>query len=295
MSDKNTGQTAAGAAAPKWRKMKNRDSDIYAVETLLRAMESKCVGACGRFLALDETKGGVWMLNEKSKNPSALLINSKSTIIPVLCGKKEIPTPDFLKDFIKKNKIHSAQGQKEDVLVLEDKMKQMGAQASDIYDYDLMSLDRQPDQKAISSGPSNLILRAPRLIDLDAIAPLQAAYEREEVLPSGSDFSPAASRVNLANIIAKGQMLCAEIGGRIIGKININAVSFTRYQVGGVYIHPDFRGLGIARRMAAEFTSTLIKTGRGITLFVKKKNIQAQRLYSGLGFSVSGDYRITYF
>jgi predicted GNAT family acetyltransferase len=175
-------------------------------------------------------------------------------------------------------------------------MKQMGARASDIYDYDLMSLDRQPYQKAVSSGPSNLILRAPRLIDLDAIAPLQAAYEREEVLPSGSDFSPAASRINLANIVSKkGQMLCAEICGRVIGKININAVSFTRYQVGGVYVHPDFRGLGIARRMAAEFISSLIKTGKGVTLFVKKKNIPAQRLYTGLGFTVSGDYRITYY
>jgi predicted GNAT family acetyltransferase len=287
MSDKSLTEMA-------WRKMKNRDSDIYAAEVLLRAMESKCVGACGRFLALNETKGSVWLLNEKNKNPSALLIYSRSTIIPVLCGKKEIPAPVFLKEFIKKSKIHSAQGQKEDVIVLEDKMKQMGAQASDIYDYDLMSLDRQPDQKAISSGPSNLILRVPRLIDLDAIAPLQAAYEREEVLPSGSDFSPAASRVNLANIVSKGQMLCAEIGGRIIGKININAVSFTRYQVGGVYVHPDFRGLGIARRMAYKFISSLVSEGKGVTLFVKKANTTARGLYSSLGFMYSGDYRIIY-
>jgi predicted GNAT family acetyltransferase len=279
----------------KWRKMKNRDSDISAVETLLRAMENKCVSACGRFLSLNETKGNVWTLIGKSAKPSALLINSRSTIIPVLCGKKEIPRPGFLKEFIKKNKIHSAQGQKEDTLILEKEMKQMGAQPADTYDYDLMSLDRQPNQKSFSSGPSNLVLRTPRLTDLDAIAPLQAAYEQEEVLPSGSSFSPVASRINLANIIANGQILSAEICGRLVGKININAVSFTRYQVGGVYVHPDFRGLGIARRMAAEFTSSLIKTGRGVTLFVKKSNFQAQRLYSGLGFTVSGDYRITYY
>jgi len=280
---------------PKWRKMKSKDSDIYAAETLLRVMETKCVSACGRFLALNETKGSVWLLSEKSASPSALLIYSRSTIIPVLCGKKEIPCPDFLKEYIRKKKIHSAQGQKEDVLILEDKLKQMGAQNSDIFDYDLMSLDKQPEKNCFSSGPANLVLRTPRLIDLDAIAPLQAAYEKEEVLPSRSDFSPAASRVNLANIIAKGQILCAEISGRIVGKININAVSFTRYQVGGVYVHPDFRGLGIARRMAAEFIASLIKTGRGVTLFVKKSNLKARRLYSGLGFTVSGDYRITYF
>jgi ribosomal protein S18 acetylase RimI-like enzyme len=280
---------------PKWRKMKKKESDIKAAETLLRTNENKCVGACGRFLSLDETKGHVWTLNENKTSPSALILYSKSTLIPVLCGKKEIPSPDFLKEFIKKKKIHSLQGQKEDALVMENKFKQMGAQTSCFFDYDLMSLDKQPDQKCFSSGPVNLILRAPRLIDLDAIAPLQAAYEKEEVLPTGSSLSPATSRVNLAHIIAKEQILCAEIDGRIVGKININAVSFTRYQVGGVYVHPDFRNLGIARRMAAEFIASLINTGRGVTLFVKKANIHAKRLYAGLGFTVSGDYRITYF
>ena len=275
--------------------MKDKKSDIKAAETLLRTNERNCVGACGRFLSLNETKGHVWMLNEITTSPSALLIYSRSTIIPVLCGKKEIPSPDFLKEYVKKKKIHSLQGQKEDALVLEEKLKQMGAQPSDIYDYDLMSLDMQPDQQCFSSGPENLVLRVPHLIDLDAIAPLQAAYEKEEVLPSGSSLSPASSRVNLAHIIAKEQMLCAQINGRIVGKININAVSFTRYQVGGVYVHPDFRGMGIARRMAAEFIASLINTGRGVTLFVKKANTHAQRLYLGLGFTVSGDYRITYF
>jgi len=280
---------------PKWRKMKKKESDIKAAETLLLANENRCVSACGRFLSLDETKGHVWMLNENKTSVSALIIYSKSTVIPVLCGKKEIPSPDFLKEFVKKKKIHSLQGQKEDALVLENILKQMGAQTSDIFDYDLMSLDKLPDQKCFSSGPVNLILRAPRLIDLDAIAPLQAAYEKEEVLPTGSSLSPATSRVNLAHIIAKGQILCAEIDGRIVGKININAVSFTRHQVGGVYVHPDFRNLGIARRMAAEFIASLINSGRGVTLFVKKANLHAKRLYTGLGFTVSGDYRDTYF
>jgi uncharacterized protein len=280
---------------PKWRKMKDKESDIKAAETFLREYETKCVSACGRFLSLDETKGHVWLLNANKTAPSALLVYSRSTVIPVLRGNKEIPSPDYLKEFVKKKRLHSLQGQKEDVLVLEGVLKQMGAQTSDIYDYDLMSLDAQPDRQCFSSGPENLVLRAPRLIDLDAVAPLQAEYEKEEVLPSGSDFSPVTSRVNLARIIANGQILCAEINGRIVGKININAVSFTRYQVGGVYVHPDFRGKGIARKMTAEFISTLISTGRGITLFVKKTNLHAQRLYAGLGFTISGDYRITYF
>jgi len=276
----------------RWKKMKKKD--ISAVEALLRAMEGRCVSACGRFLIRDESGDPVWTLRGRDGEIAGLLINSRSTVIPVLCGR-EIPFPRFLGGFFIRKKIHSVQGLREEVIVLQNALEKMGRQIADIFDYDLMSLDRQPDPKGFLSGPSNLVLRVPQMTDLDAVAPLQAAYEQEEVVPNGSTFSPAASRVNIANIVSRAQVLIAEICGRAVGKINISAVSYTRYQVGGVYVHPDFRGLGIARRMAAEFIAPLINEGRGVTLFVKKSNLAARRLYTSLGFSVKGDYRITYY
>lgn len=277
----------------RWRKMKDRD--IPSIETMLCDMEENCVVACGRFLSREPSRDHIWILSGKKGDISALMINSKNTLIPILFGNKEITYPRFLKGFMRRKNIHSVQGLKEDVLVLEFAMEDMGKIIADIYDYYLMSLDINPDLKGYSSGPSNLTLRVPQMIDLDEIAALQAAYEIEEVLPKGSVFSPAASRVNIANIIYGGQILAAEISGRLVGKINISAVSFTRYQVGGVYVHPDFRGLGIARRMASEFIGSLIAQGRGVSLFVKKSNLAARRLYSGLGFNFKGDYRITYY
>jgi predicted GNAT family acetyltransferase len=187
------------------------------------------------------------------------------------------------------------QGLTEEVRLFENALEKMGKAAEDTFDYDLMDLDNLPSVKSLSSGPKNLALRAPQLTDLDAIAPLQAAYEHEEVLPKGSVFSHAASRVNIANIISGGRILAAELDGRLVGKINVSAISFTKYQVGGVYVHPDFRGMGIARRMAAEFITSLINEGRGVTLFVKKTNVPARGLYRGLGFRTRGDYRITYY
>jgi len=277
----------------RWRKMKNRD--IPQIECLLRDMENDCVTACGRFIFRQPQRDRVWKLCGKKGELSALLINSKSTLIPVLRGIKEIPHPDFLKGFLRLKKIHSVQGLTEEVRLFENALEKMGKAAMDIFDYDLMALDKLPSLKSPSSGPENLVLRVPELTDLDAIAPLQAAYEQEEVLPKGSVFSPAASRVNIANIISGGRILAAELDGRLVGKINVSAVSFTRYQVGGVYVHPDFRGNGIARRMAAEFTASLINEGRGVTLFVKKTNSPARGLYYGLGFRKRGDYRITYY
>jgi len=274
-----------------WRKMSKKD--VFRVEDLLRDMEDDCVTACGRYLAR-EPGDSVWMLCGGRREFFAVLVNSRSTLIPVLCGMNEIPSPLFLKNFFRLKKIHSVQGLKSEVLVLEKYMKSFGRTVSEIIDYDLMCIDRPPVNRE-NPRAANIVLRVPRLIDLNALAPLQAAYEQEEVLHKDSVFSAEASRINLANIIKAGRILAAELNGRLVGKINVSAVSFTRYQVGGVYVHPDFRGLGIGRRMAAEFISSLTGEGRGVTLFVKKSNIPARRLYTGLGFTVRGDYRITYY
>jgi len=276
---------------PGWRKLK--PNEIPRAEMLLRDMENECVTACGRFL--EPSRGPVWKLSGKNRKISALLINCSSTLIPVLCGIREIPNPKFLKRLIRSKKIHSVQGLKEEVIIFEKEMEKAGALTAEIFDYDLMSLDNLPPEMGRSSGPANLVLRTPKMTDLDALAPLQGAYEREEVIPKGSVFNPEASRINIVNIVSKGKVLAAELNGQFVGKINVSAVSFTRYLVGGVYVSPDFRGLGIGRRMAAEFISSLISEGRGVSLFVKKNNTAARRLYLSIGFKKIGDYRITYY
>ena len=286
----------------RWRKMK--DKDIPQTEKLLSDMEYDYVSACGRYLVRDKLKDPVWLLTGKDSGFSALIVNSRSTVIPVLCGMKKIPALDFFKGFFRTKKIHSIQGLKEEVLILEDAVKKFGWKTADTIDYDLMSIDKagNREQKKTAGDEitrygkiSNIVLKTPGLSDLDAIAPLQGAYEKEEVIPNGSVFSPAASRINTANIIANGRILAAQIEGRFVGKINVSAVSFTRFLVGGVYVHPDFRGKGIAAKMASVFIESLLNEGKGITLFVKKSNTAARRLYAGLGFKIQNDYRIAYY
>jgi len=257
-------------------------------------IENDYVNACAKFIARKEVNTLIWVLCGKNDEIQALLINSKSNILPVLRGVK-ISALDLKKSFLPSKKIHSVQGLKNEVIVLEGELSKNGWKAKEIIDYELMSLDAPPDKRKNTPDFSNLVLRTPVMTDIDALAPLQAGYEKEEVLPKGSNFSPAASRLNLSNIIAKGQVLAAEINGRLIGKINVSGVSFTRYQVGGVYVHPEFRGMGIGRHMAYEFISSLIREGRGVTLFVRKTNTSARRLYSSLGFTAISDYRILYY
>jgi ribosomal protein S18 acetylase RimI-like enzyme len=274
-----------------WRKIKN--SDFPAVEKLLKSAENNYVNACSKFIEKEENSSFFWVLSGK-KEISALIIYWKNNILPVLCGHID-SLNDFYKNFLSAKKIHSIQGLKDEVIALEKEINKNNREPVDIIDYDLMRLDTLPKEKNILSGFSKLILKTPQMTDIDGIAPLQAAYEQEEVLPKGATFNPASSRVNTSIIIAKRQVLAAEVDEKFIGKINVSAVSFTRYQVGGVYVCPEFRGKGVARQMTHEFISSLISEGRGVTLFVKKTNAAARRLYSNLGFKLINNYRISYY
>jgi ribosomal protein S18 acetylase RimI-like enzyme len=280
------------ADARRWKKLSWRD--INAAETLLQKNENLYTGASGRFLKRSPGADHVWILKDREGTASALLIHSKRTLFPVFqCGA--LPIPRFMGRFYRRWPLHAIQGLREEAALLEDGMAQIGLSPRESIDYELMALDREPDAGLLREGPKGLILRPPRAKDVDDLFILQSGYEREEVLPAGVGFNPAVCRWNLERILAKERVLAAELDGRIVGKINTSADSFTRSLIGGVYVHPDFRNRGIAQRMTAEFTGTLIAEGRGISLFVKKRNPSARTVYRRLGFTAVGDYRISYY
>ena len=276
----------------KWRKMKNRESP--AAEALLKSHERWCMNACSRYINLKSLKGEVWILHGENGEPSAIVVHARRGLLPVLCGKEHVPAPHFLHGFFSKTTIYSLQGKKDDVLKMETVMEGTGMVATEKSDFDLMCIDKLPNGFG-SAGPTELVIRKPKLADLDTLVSLHAAYEKEEVLPAGRNPNPATTRMNMERIFSKEQMLVAELDGRLVGKINTNAVTFTRYQVGGVYVHPDYRGRGIARRMAGEFIAGLVAQGRGISLFVKKSNTAARLVYRNIGFEILGSYRINYY
>jgi predicted GNAT family acetyltransferase len=47
--------------------------------------------------------------------------------------------------------------------------------------------------------------------------------------------------------------------------------------------------------MTAAFVGELHEQGMGLTLFVKKNNPAAQKIYRQVGFKAVGDYRISYY
>ncbi|MDR0878604.1 MAG: GNAT family N-acetyltransferase [Treponema sp.] len=277
----------------RWRKMKKRET--AGSEALLRKQELLCVGACGKFLHRDAAEDHVWTLKDSGDNISALVIQSRRSLFPVLNGQAAVPLPRFLTGFFGNASVHAVQGLREESILLENGMTELGFTARENIDYNLMSLDAEPDRRCFTAGPPGLIIRQADVIDTDALFILQSGYEKEEVIPRDAEFNPAACRLTLQHILGNEQILAAEFDGRLVGKINTSMTSFTRKQIGGVYVHPDYRGLGIARRMTAEFVRILIARGWGTTLFVKKSNTQARAAYLSVGFKFLADYRISYY
>ena len=253
------------------------------VETLLQSHEAWCMNACSRYTDNDSQ---VWVLRGVNGKLTAVIVIARQSLLPVLCTA-HIPPLHFISN------IHSLQGKKQDVLIVAAALGKAGLYAAQNIDFDVMRLDRPP--LGFPPGPAGLVIRRPLQTDMDALAALHAAYEQEEVLPAASEFNPAVSRLNTERLFSGQQMLVAQLGGRLVGKINTNAVTFNRFQIGGVYVDPVYRGLGIACRMAGEFASGLIAQGKGISLFVKKTNTIARRVYQRIGFTAAGDYRINYF
>ncbi|MDR2535373.1 MAG: GNAT family N-acetyltransferase [Treponema sp.] len=279
----------SGAAV--WHKIENDPKALL----FLRSRELYCVAASARFLSNSGSYDHAWSLQDGRGRIIALLIHSKRSFFPVFNSRLDIPIPRFMDRFLRKIALHAIQGLQREVEVLETGLIPLGVVPAEQIDYDLMALDRLPNTNSLSKGPQKLVLRRPTGSDIEALFPLQAGYEQEEVLPTGAVFNPASCRLSLEHIIANEQILIAELEGRILGKINTNAESFSRYQIGGVYILPEYRGLGIGSRLTAAFVRDIVIAGKGVSLFVKKQNLAARIVYRRIGFISLEDYRITYY
>jgi GNAT superfamily N-acetyltransferase len=283
-----------------------RKGQCPACEAFLRRLEPYCTAACARFLRRRYGEDAVWYMagpgREAGESVSSVLIRSNQSLLPVFDGQRAFSVPRFLRFSSGSSPLHAIQGLREDAELVEEAIRSQCV-PKDRIDYDLMILDAGPEHEALNGrlrtlllrGPSGLSFRHPGVSDMEELFPLQAAYEREEVLPKGAVFSPPSARMSLEHAIVRVHILIAELDGRIVAKINTNAVSFTRYQLGGVYVHPDYRGHGIATAMTAAMVLEFAAGGMGMTLFVKKHNAAARTVYQRLGFRTIGDYRISYY
>jgi predicted GNAT family acetyltransferase len=145
------------------------------------------------------------------------------------------------------------------------------------------------------AGDFPLEIRRAKLADLQAILPIQEAYEKEEILFRDEDFSISKTRGELKFNLKTQLVYLGFHAGRLVAKGGTNARGFTCDQIGGVYTCPDLRSKGIARLLMRRLLCHIFADGKSACLFVKKHNLPALRLYGGLGFRIAENYRISYF
>jgi len=108
-------------------------------------------------------------------------------------------------------------------------------------------------------------------------------------------FDPAACRATQAKNLKTQLVYLATVHGRVVARAQTNARGWVFDQIGGIFVDPEFRGLGLGRGVVDALVSDLAVRGRGVSLFVKKINSVARSLYLSMGFCISRDYRVSYF
>jgi RimJ/RimL family protein N-acetyltransferase len=260
----------------------------------LRTREAMCVSACDRFLDADCLSDSIWVLSRGGQMMRAILMYSKRTLFPVLDGLTAIPVPMFLKRFLLSVPIHAVHGLLDDVSVMEAELYPLGYEPVTRIDYYLMAWDDWTQAPEYVPPVPGLTLRPAQISDYKALFEMHLSYELEEVAVNMKRYKPELARLSLSRILEREEMLVAEYRGELVGKINTNARSFTRRQLGGIYVKPPYRRMGIAQTMVAAMRDKFRREKTALSLYVRKSNIPAQIVYKRAGFRTIADYRISY-
>ncbi|HAE22864.1 MAG TPA: hypothetical protein DCG47_11145, partial [Spirochaetaceae bacterium] len=160
--------------------------------------------------------------------------------------------------------------------------------------YSIMALEASDYRP--KRGPRGAYLSCRATVeDLEELSVLAGLYDREEVLTYLHSYDAAASKAGQLRSLKTQIVYLIRWQGRVVGRAQTNARAWTRDQLGGIYVLPEFRGLGIGRLVVQALIEDRLAEGRGLSLFVKESNAPALGLYRSLGFKDEGSYRVDYF
>ena len=127
--------------------------------------------------------------------------------------------------------------------------------------------------------------------DLGELLPAAAAMFTEEV-----GFDPVARygegyAARLRTLIA-GQRcaIVTDVNGRVIFKADAGIVNLDAAQVQGVWLHPDYRGYGLAKTFFAAAAQILQRRYPHLSLYVNDYNARALAMYRGTGWEQIGQF-----
>lgn len=127
--------------------------------------------------------------------------------------------------------------------------------------------------------------------DLGELLPAAAAMFTEEV-----GFDPVARygdgyAARLRTLIAgQRSAIVTDVNGRVIFKADAGIVNLDAAQVQGVWLHPDYRGCGLAKPFFASAAQILQRYYPHLSLYVNDYNARALAMYRGTGWEQIGQF-----
>lgn len=135
-----------------------------------------------------------------------------------------------------------------------------------------------------------------RECDIDALMPLELAYQIEEVVPACRAVSRTQVRKHLEHLIRNEYVLAlVNDKNEFVAKVNTNAIARRYAQIGGVYTMTNYRNNHFASLLLELLLAKIIASHRRPVLYVKNENEIAKKLYHTLGFKPSRDFTIAYY
>ena len=155
----------------------------------------------------------------------------------------------------------------------------------------LLVIDSDP---LVTADPQ---VRQVRQNEIDLLLPACVAMFTEEVGVSPLAGGAAdAYRARIAELVRHGRAYARIDGDRVVFKAEIGAVGDGVCQVQGVWVAPEYRGLGLgAPGMAAVIDHARRDHARVVSLYVNDFNVVARRVYARVGFRDAGSFATVLF
>jgi ribosomal protein S18 acetylase RimI-like enzyme len=127
--------------------------------------------------------------------------------------------------------------------------------------------------------------------DLSILVPACAAAFFEEVGVDAYARDPALFEWRTRSQVEEGRSWLWEEDGQILFKAEASAWTERAVQLQQVWVDPELRGRGYAKRALADLSRLLLETTPVVCLFVRPENDPALRLYESIGMTRHGSYR----
>ncbi|MBG0559871.1 GNAT family N-acetyltransferase [Actinoplanes aureus] len=183
-------------------------------------------------------------------------------------------------------------GRAEAVLDLWDRLGGHWGPARDVRrNQPLLVTDRDP---AVRPDPEVRLVRSG---EVDQLFPAAVAMYTEEVGVSPLlDDSGRGYRRRIAELVKGKRAYARFAGGQVIFKAELAIITHRTTQVQGVWVHPEYRGRGLATAaMAAVVSDALRRVAPTVSLYVNDYNKAARRVYQRCGFVSAGSFATVLF